>query len=263
MSDEAVYHDAPKTQEYDQTTAPVKVEPTSETVDKEDRGLFDFLGKKKEEENKCEETAISSEFEQKVDVSEPEPKSEEQHETLFQKMHISHSGSSSSSDDEECEDGEKKKKKKKKPLTEQLKEKIEERKERKEEEEAVKKLEDDSCVPIEKYEEEVAVAPPPYNTDVGHHTPTDVVHHDPTSTPEAEEKKGIMERIKEKLPGGHKKPVEEQVAPPPPTPVAPAVVAHEEEPEKKGILEKIKEKIPGYHSKSEEEKEKEKVKECD
>ena len=77
-----------------------------------------------------------------------------------------------------------------------------------------------------------------------------------------------MEKIKEKLPGGHKKTEEEHgVTPPaPPVEAAPPVVTHDAEgepKEKKGIFEKIKEKIPGYHSKSEEEKEKEKVKECD
>jgi len=230
----------PKYEEYGETTAaPVKVEP--ETVEKEDRGLFDkFLGKKKEEENKYQETPVSSDYEQKVDVSEPEPKSEEQPETLFQKMHVSHSGDRLSEDE---------------TLTEQLQEKIEERKEKKEEEEA--KHEDDNCVPIEKYEEEVAALPPPSYTDAGVHTPTDVVHHD---TPVVEEKKGFMEKLKEKLPHSHKKPVEEQVATPPPTVVA-AHEAEVEQPEKKGIMDKIKDKIPGLHSKTEEEKEKKREKE--
>lgn len=65
-----------------------------------------------------------------------------------------------------------------------------------------------------------------------------------------EEKKGFIEKIKEKLPGGHKKEEEEHAD-------------EGEHKEKKGIFEKIKEKIPGYHSKSDEEKEKEKVKESD
>jgi hypothetical protein len=228
MSDEVVYHHAPKSDN----------ETKSDTVEQSDRGLFDFMGKK-DEEKKCEETAISSEFEEKVHVSEPEPKTEEKHESLPQKLHRSDSSSSSSSDEEECEDGEKKKKKKK-----PLKEKIEEHKEKKEEE----KIIEDTHVPVEKYEE-VPVAPP-----IGDCAT-------PVPTPEPEEKKGFMEKIKEKLPGGHKKTEEEHVAFPQP---APPVVAHDVEGEpKKGIFEKIKEKIPGYHSKSEEEKEKEKVKECD
>lgn len=235
MSNEAVYHDAPKTEEPCETiTTTVKVEEP-ETVEHSDRGLFGF-GKKEEE--KCEDTVISSEFEQKVQVSEHEPKSEEKKESVLDKFHRSNSSSSSSSD-EECEDGEKKKKKK--SLKDKVKEKIEEHKEKKEEEK-VEKHEADTSVPIEKCEE-VAV---------------------PTPTPAPEEKKGFIEKIKEKLPGGHKKAEEEHVVAPPPPP--PAEVAHDEEgehKEKKGIFEKIKEKIPGYHSKSEEEKEKEKVKECD
>ncbi|KAL7589867.1 dehydrin ERD14 [Lactuca sativa] len=220
MSDEGVYHSAPKTEECVETST-VVAEP--ETVEKSDRGLFDMFGKK-DEEKKCEEAAISSEFEQKVQVSHPEP--EEKKESLLEKLHRSDSSSSSSSDEECDENGEKKKKKK--PLKEKIKEKL-------------TKQEDETTVPIEKYD----VAP---------------LQHGP---PEPEEKKGFMEKIKEKLPGGHKKEEELAATPPPPPP---AVVTHADEgeqKEKKGIFEKIKEKIPGYHSKSEEEKEKEKVKECD
>ncbi|KAJ0896743.1 putative dehydrin [Helianthus annuus] len=214
MSNEAVYHDAPKTEEpCETTTTTVKVEP--EVVEQSDRGLFGF-GKKDEEEKKCEDGVISSEFEQKVQVTEPEP--EEKKGSLLEKFHRSNSSSSSSSD-EECE-GHKEKK----------------------EEEKVEKYEADTSVPIEKCEE-VAV---------------------PTPTPAPEEKKGFMEKIKEKLPGGHKKEAEEHVtASPPPPPAATTYDEEGEHKEKKGIFEKIKEKIPGYHSKSEEEKEKEKVKECD
>ena len=77
-----------------------------------------------------------------------------------------------------------------------------------------------------------------------------------------DEKKGFLEKIKEKLPGQKKT---EEVPPPPPAAESPPcpppaeAQSHEgEAKEKKGILEKIKEKLPGYHSKSEEEKEKEK-----
>nr|GLL37066.1 phosphoprotein ECPP44-like [Ipomoea trifida] len=58
----------------------------------------------------------------------------------------------------------------------------------------------------------------------------------------AEEKKGFLDKIKEKLPGGGNKKAEEEVAPPPPP--APAAEHHEGEP-KKGFLDKIKEKLPG------------------
>ncbi|KAJ0763923.1 putative dehydrin [Helianthus annuus] len=235
MSNEAVYHDAPKTEEPCETTTTTTVKVEPEVVEQSDRGLFGF-GKKAEEEKKCEDAVISSEFEQKVQVTEPEPG--EKKESLLGQFHRSNSSSSSSSD-EECEDGEKKKKKK--SLKDKVKEKIEEHKEKKEEEK-VEKYEADTSVPIEKYEE-VAV---------------------PTPTPAPEEKKGFMEKIKEKLPGGHKKEAEEHVtAPPPPPPAATTYDEEGEHKEKKGIFEKIKEKIPGYHSKSEEEKEKEKVKECD
>jgi len=273
MSDEVVYHHAPKTEEHGESTTYAVVKEEPEVVEKSGRGWFDFMGKKEEnkcdepaaissefeqkvyvsepevpkpEENKCDEpAAISSEFEQKVHVSEPEePKPEEKKESLLEKLHRSDSSSGSSSD-EECEDGEKKKKKK--FFKENIKEKIEAHKEKKEEEK-IEKHEVDTHVPIEKYED---VAVPPSSTEVVH----------PVPTPEPEEKKGFMEKIKGKLPG-HKKVEEEHSAPPP----TPAVVAHDDEvkeKEKKGILEKIKDKIPGYHSKSEEEKEKEKVKECD
>lgn len=165
MSEEVVYHDAPKAEDHRESVAAVKVEP--EEVEKTDRGMFDFLGKKKEEE-----TAISSEFEKKAHVSEPESKPEEKKESLLQKLHRSDSSSSSSSD-EECKDGEKKKKKK--PLKEQIKEKLGEHKE-KTEEEKIKKHEDDTCVPIEKYEEVAAPPPPP---------PTEVIHtSEPTCEPE-------------------------------------------------------------------------------
>lgn len=89
MSDEGVYHSAPKTEECVETST-VVAEP--ETVEKSDRGLFDMFGKK-DEEKKCEEAAISSEFEQKVQVSHPEP--EEKKESLLEKLHRSDSSSSS------------------------------------------------------------------------------------------------------------------------------------------------------------------------
>ncbi|KAG6390790.1 hypothetical protein SASPL_148535 [Salvia splendens] len=75
---------------------------------------------------------------------------------------------------------------------------------------------------------------------------------------EHEEKKGFLDKIKDKLPGGKK--TEEVAAPPPPAPVV-ADYSEAEGKEKKGFLDKIKEKLPGYHPKSDEEKEKEKEKE--
>ena len=81
--------------------------------------------------------------------------------------------------------------------------------------------------------------------------------------PQPEEKKGFLDKIKEKLPGQHKKAEEVPPPPPPPAECSPSSETHEGEvKEKKGILEKIKEKLPGYHPKTEEEK-KEKEKDCE
>ena len=208
-----------------------KVGEESGAVETKDRGLFDFLGKKEEE--KPQEEVIATDFEEKLQVSEPETKVEEEHKkkeeeekkpTLFEKLHRSGSSSSSSSSDEEEGDDEEKKKKKKEKRS--LKEKMKISGEKGEEKEH-----EDTSVPVE------------------------VVH---TETPhEPEDKKGFLDKIKEKLPG-HKK--ADEVPPPAPEHVSPeAAVSHEgDAKEKKGLLEKIKEKIPGYHPKTEEEKEKEK-----
>lgn len=208
-----------------------KVGEESGAVETKDRGLFDFLGKKEEE--KPQEEVIATDFEEKLQVSEPETKVEEEHKkkeeeekkpTLFEKLHRSGSSSSSSSSDEEEGDDEEKKKKKKEKRS--LKEKMKISGEKGEEKEH-----EDTSVPVE------------------------VVH---TETPhEPEDKKGFLDKIKEKLPG-HKK--ADEVPPPAPEYVSPeAAVSHEgDAKEKKGLLEKIKEKLPGYHPKTEEEKEKEK-----
>lgn len=78
----------------DQEVPKVATEESSAEVT--DRGLFDFLGKKKDE-TKPEETTIDSEFEQKVHISEPEPAPEPEvkHESLLEKLHRSDSSSSS------------------------------------------------------------------------------------------------------------------------------------------------------------------------
>ncbi|GMH04656.1 hypothetical protein Nepgr_006496 [Nepenthes gracilis] len=205
-------------------------------VETTDRGIFDFINKKKEEE-KPQEEGIVTEFE-KVHVSEHVSKEERREEEekekkhgLLEKLHRSDS-SSSSSDEEEGEDGEKKKKKKeKKGLKEKIKEKLPGR----EEEE---RRDQDTAVPVERYEENIHVE--------------EVVPSEPS---DPDEKKGFFDKIKEKLPGQNKKPEE---VPPPPELECAAAVQEGEGKEKKGILEKIKEKIPGFHPKNEEEKEKEK-----
>ncbi|RDX76795.1 Dehydrin ERD10, partial [Mucuna pruriens] len=154
-----------------------------------DRGVFDFLGKKKEEEKPHEEEVIVAEFDNKVKVSD-EP------ETKHGLLHRSNSSSSSSSDEEE--EGEKKKKKKK------------------EKKGGGDQKEEDTSIPIERVE-------------------VDEAHY-----PESEEKKGFLDKIKEKLPGQHT-----------------SSEYDGEAKDKKGLLDKIKEKLPGYHSKPSEDKEKE------
>ncbi|MBW4019497.1 hypothetical protein HG533_12000, partial [Moraxella osloensis] len=73
-----------------------------------------------------------------------------------------------------------------------------------------------------------------------------------TAHPEDQNKKGFLDKIKEKLPGGGQpKKTEEAEA------YESAAKAKEEEKEKKGFLDKIKEKIPGYHSKTEDQKDNE------
>lgn len=213
MADEVVHHPLDKSSEVETT----------------DRGLFDFLGGKKDEDKSApadyqQQEEIATEFEQKVHVSETEPKfeeskveeEEEKKPSLLDKLHRSgSSSSSSSSDEEEVEEGGEKKKKKKKSLKEKI------------------HKEEDTSVPVEKIEETVV---------------------------EPEEKKGFLDKIKEKLPGGGHKKAEDQEFPSPAPPAAVesyATVEGEPAKEKKGILEKIKEKIPGYHSKTSDEDKKE------
>lgn len=81
-----------------------KYETTSE-VEIKDRGVFDFLGKKKEEEKPQDQEVIVTEFEKvKVSDHEPETKVEEKKEeedgekkkhSLLEKLHRSNSSSSS------------------------------------------------------------------------------------------------------------------------------------------------------------------------
>nr|AAK82471.1 At1g20450/F5M15_20 [Arabidopsis thaliana] len=77
--------------------------------------------------------------------------------------------------------------------------------------------------------------------------------------PEEEEKKGFMDKIKEKLPGHSKKPEDSQVVNTTPLVETATPIADIPE-EKKGFMDKIKEKLPGYHAKTTgEEEKKEKV----
>lgn len=180
-------------------------ETTATNSEIKDRGVFDFLGgKKKDDEHKPQEEAIATDFNHKVTlyeapsetkVEEKDQEGEKKHTSLLEKLHRSDSSSSSSSEEEV--DGEKRKKKK-------------------------KEKKEDTSVAVEKV--------------------------DGTT----EEKKGFLDKIKEKLPG-HKKTDDVTTPPAPPVVVTPAettTTSHDQGDQKKGILEKIKEKIPGYHPKT-------------
>ncbi|XP_021800054.1 dehydrin ERD10-like isoform X1 [Prunus avium] len=152
-------------------------------------------------------------FLKKKENEKPHQEQEQHKHTLAEKLHHHDGDSSSSSSDEEG--GEKKKK----GLKGKTKEKI-----------SGKKEEGDAyhaSVPVEK------------------------THDIENGAPQADEKKGFIEKIKEKLPGQHKEAEHGAHA------EYHAVDGHSHEAEpKKGILEKIKDKLPGGH-KNEEEKPKE------
>jgi len=228
----------------------------ADQVEVTDRGFLDNLvgrkEKKVEEQRHEEELAAGME---KVSVEEPEVKKEEhddgeKHESLLTKLQRSSSSSSSSSDEEEeviDDNGEVIKRKKKKGLKEKIKEKLPGHKDT--EGEHVTGLpapappaalqthggHHDAAVPIEKIDADVKTEATP-------------------AVPE-EEKKGFLEKIKEKLPGGQKKPEDAAAVPvthAAPAPVhAPAPTTEEvsspDAKEKKGILGKIMDKLPGYH----------------
>jgi len=216
---------------HENETTPYVEESSGAAVESTDRGLFDFIGKKHEEkpkEDQEDEVKIAEEFDEKVQISddqvvepaeykaEEKKEAEEEQPGIFQKLHRSDSSSSSSSDEEGDDEEKKKKKKEKRSLKEKFKG----------EDKQEEKIEDTNVT-------------------------VEVIH---TEEPHTEEqKKGFLEKIKEKLPGGQKKTPEEVVVAETTT-----IEGGSEVPkEKKGIFEKIKEKIPGYHSKAEEEKEKE------
>ncbi|KAK1273024.1 Dehydrin COR410 [Acorus gramineus] len=196
-----------------------------------DRGMFDFMKKKKDEEGKCEEEVLVSEFE-KVKVEDVKVE-EKKHESLREKLHRSGSSSSSSSDEEEVE-GETKEKKKKKGLKEKIKEKISG-------EDKAGQYDKKDEVVYEDCKTSVPAIATSYDT-----TTAEVVKSEESVTETTiypgEEKKGFLEKIKDKMPGGTKKAEEAPVV----SSEAAVVVVQEGE-GKKGFLEKIKEKLPGYH----------------
>ncbi|CAN6246632.1 unnamed protein product [Urochloa humidicola] len=204
-------------------------------------------------------------------------------ESLLAKLHRSGSSSSSSSDEEEeviDDNGEIVKRKKNKGLKEKIKEKLPgghkdhdaQHGERpalahaQTPHPAYYKQEDDhkpappyvpAAVETHAYKEDDHKPPPPaVETHVHHHDHATVVQKVEDDAPPApeEEKKGLLDKIKEKLPGGHKKP--EDAAAAPAGVHAPAPAPHVEDvsspdgKEKKGLLGKIMDKIPGYNKAS-------------
>ncbi|RCV07708.1 hypothetical protein SETIT_1G267200v2 [Setaria italica] len=256
-------------------------EKAADQVEVKDRGILDtLLGRKKPEdqEKKQEEELVTGM--EKVTVAEPEKhehkkeehEAGEKKESLLAKLHRTSSSSSSSSDEEEeviDENGEIVKRKKKKGLKEKIKEKLPGHKDHAEGEHHTA-VPAPAPAPVEThaYKEDdhkpyvPAPAPPPVETHVHHHDHAVVVQKieddaktDAPPAPE-EEKKGLLDKIKEKLPGGHKKPEDAAGAPavhaPAPTPHTEDVSSPDGK-EKKGLLGKIMDKIPGYNKGSGEE----------
>ncbi|KAJ7978671.1 Dehydrin [Quillaja saponaria] len=146
--------------------------------------------------------------EEDLPMTEAEPLKQEEKHILMEKLHRSASNSSSSSDEEVEEGGVKKKKK-------GLKEKVSGEKE-------------------DRYDAERKETSGP----VEQSSYVQEIHPD--------DKKGFMEKIKENIPGHHKKAEEDAL-----------VDNHSvqgEQKDSKGILEKIKDKIPGYHKNEDEKK---------
>lgn len=80
------------------TAAAISPAPIVDEVEAADRGVFDFIGKKKEEAKKSEGDAIATGFDEKVKVSEEDKKKEDEskkHGSLLEKLHRSNSSSSS------------------------------------------------------------------------------------------------------------------------------------------------------------------------
>ncbi|KAL0334529.1 UNVERIFIED_CONTAM: hypothetical protein Sradi_4664800 [Sesamum radiatum] len=167
-----------------------------------DRGCFDFMRKK---EDKAQEDLVMT------DMNAAKQSTDEEKHTLMDELQRTHTHSSSSSE-EEVEEGGERKKKKKKGLKEAIKEKLSGDKEGEENEHK------DTCVPMEKCNEENAEAAFPgekkgFLEKIKENSLASTTRmkrmfkfylHLTTADSNSKEKKGIMDKIKEKLPGHHK-----------------------------------------------------------
>ncbi|KAH9608364.1 hypothetical protein KSS87_019205 [Heliosperma pusillum] len=198
-------------------------------VETTDRGLFDSIKNDSENEKPVREDTFASESDQKAQlVSEPveyKDEDEKKHGTVVEMLRSYSSNSSYS--DEEGDDEEtkqrKKEKKEKKGLTEKLMEK-----------------------PLPGHKDEVEE-----ETHV-----QEAVYSEPPHQEEVPEKKSFLNKIKEKLPGGHNKTDDHHHDEAIPVSAKSRVEVvysepphQDEDPEKKSFLDKIKEKLPG-HSKT-------------
>jgi hypothetical protein len=252
--------------------------PLADQVEVKERGLLDtLLGRKKtpaEDQEKQQEEALVSGMDN-VKVSEPEKHHEvekeeheggEKKESFLAKLHRTGSSSSSSSDEEEeviDENGEVVKRKKKKGLKEKIKEKLPGHKDH--DVDGEHKSYTPAPVPAYQEAEHKPYVPPPaveahaYKEDDDHKAyipapkpepvTTTHVHHDDNATVvqkvEETPEKGLLDKIKEKLPGGHKKP-EDAAAPAPHAEDVSSPDGKDKE-KKQGLLGKIMDKIPGYN----------------
>ena len=163
-----------------------------------------------------------------------------------------------SSDEEEeviDENGEVVRRKKKKGLKEKIKEKLPGHKDHDQEGQHRTAVPAPAPAPVEThvYKEDdhkayiPAPAPAPTTTHVHNNDNAVVVQKVEDDVKTEDEKKGLLDKIKEKLPYGHKKPEDAAAAP-----AAPAHAPHTEDvsspdAKEKGLLGKIMDKIPGYN----------------
>lgn len=231
-------------------------ESSATTPEVKDRGLFDFLKKKEEVKPQETSTPLESNFEHKAQISE-HPAFVAKHEAEEEKEHKPTLLEKLHQKHEEEEEN-------KPSLLHKLhrsnsssssssEEEGEDGAKRKKEKKKKIVAEDEKIAEDRKGVMEQIKEKFPHGAKTDDHAP--IIATLPVSHETAEhpsEKKGVMEKIKDKLPGHSEKPVDSPVVH-----TEAAVPVPEEHPaEKKGLLEKIKEKLPGYHAKSTEEEDK-------